>query len=189
MGQEFFREYLKKENALRKQLLYIMNPNKFQACQFLIDYHERVRGDKVIVFSDNIFALREYAVRMQRPFIYGGTSHGERTRILSQFKRSSNVNTVFLSKVGDNSLDIPEANVLIQISSHAGSRRQEAQRLGPYSPSQAARAGGRPTPKRVQRLLLHTRVERHAGDVLQHKAAAVPHRPGLQLQSRHQPPR
>ena len=38
--------------------------------------------------------------------------------------------TVFLSKVGDNSIDIPEANVLIQISSHAGSRRQEAQRLG-----------------------------------------------------------
>lgn len=33
-------------------------------------------------------------------------------------------------QVGDNSLDIPEANVLIQISSHAGSRRQEAQRLG-----------------------------------------------------------
>ena len=40
------------------------------------------------------------------------------------------MNTLFLSKVGDNSIDIPEANVLIQISSHAGSRRQEAQRLG-----------------------------------------------------------
>jgi superfamily II DNA or RNA helicase len=37
---------------------------------------------------------------------------------------------LFSIKVGDNSLDIPEANVLIQISSHAGSRRQEAQRLG-----------------------------------------------------------
>lgn len=36
---------------------------------------------------------------------------------------------VFL-QVGDNSIDIPEANVIIQISSHAGSRRQEAQRLG-----------------------------------------------------------
>lgn len=35
-----------------------------------------------------------------------------------------------VGQVGDNSLDIPEANVLIQISSHAGSRRQEAQRLG-----------------------------------------------------------
>jgi superfamily II DNA or RNA helicase len=33
-------------------------------------------------------------------------------------------------QVGDTSLDIPEANVLIQISSHGASRRQEAQRLG-----------------------------------------------------------
>lgn len=37
-------------------LLYCMNPNKFQACQFLIKYHEG-RGDKVIVFSDNVYAL------------------------------------------------------------------------------------------------------------------------------------
>lgn len=37
---------------------------------------------------------------------------------------------ILVIQVGDNSLDIPEANVLIQISSHAGSRRQEAQRLG-----------------------------------------------------------
>ena len=34
------------------------------------------------------------------------------------------------SQVGDTSFDLPEANVLIQISSHGGSRRQEAQRLG-----------------------------------------------------------
>ena len=41
--QEFYREYLKKENAARRQLLYVMNPNKFQACQFLIQYHEQAR--------------------------------------------------------------------------------------------------------------------------------------------------
>lgn len=40
------------------------------------------------------------------------------------------VNTIFVSKVADTSFDLPEANVLIQISSHGGSRRQEAQRLG-----------------------------------------------------------
>lgn len=34
------------------------------------------------------------------------------------------------SQVGDNSIDILEANVIIQISSHAVSRHQEAQRLG-----------------------------------------------------------
>lgn len=130
MTKEFYREYLKEENASRRQLLYVMNPTKFMACQFLIYFHERVRRDKVIVFSDNIFALREYAMRLGKPFIYGPTSHAERTRILHAFKHNPDVNTVFLSKVGDNSLDIPEANVLIQISSHAGSRRQEAQRLG-----------------------------------------------------------
>ena len=38
--------------------------------------------------------------------------------------------TIFLSKVGDTSLDLPEATCLIQISSQFGSRRQEAQRMG-----------------------------------------------------------
>jgi len=142
MTKEFFREYLKKENGPRRQLLYVMNPNKFMATQFLIEYHERVRGDKVIVFSDNIWALREYAMRLGKPFIYGPTGHGERTRVLHAFKHDPNVNTVFLSKVGDNSLDIPEANVLIQISSHAGSRRQEAQRLGRILRAKRGRPGG-----------------------------------------------
>ena len=40
------------------------------------------------------------------------------------------INTLMMSKVGDTSLDLPNANVIIQISSHFGSRRQEAQRLG-----------------------------------------------------------
>ncbi|GKE70168.1 DNA repair helicase XPB1-like protein, partial [Tanacetum coccineum] len=56
--------------------------------------------------------------------------HIERTKILEAFKTRKDVNTMFLSKVGDNSIDIPEANVIIQISSHGGSRPQEAQRLG-----------------------------------------------------------
>ncbi|XP_022736909.1 DNA repair helicase XPB1 isoform X2 [Durio zibethinus] len=130
MTKEFFAEYLKKENSKKKQALYVMNPNKFRACEFLIRFHERERGDKIIVFADNLFALTEYAMKLRKPMIYGATSHLERTKILQAFKTSPDVNTIFLSKVGDNSIDIPEANVIIQISSHAGSRRQEAQRLG-----------------------------------------------------------
>ncbi|MED6191469.1 General transcription and DNA repair factor IIH helicase subunit xpb1 [Stylosanthes scabra] len=130
MTKEFFAEYLKKENSKKRQALYVMNPNKFRACEFLINYHEKARGDKIIVFADNLFALTEYAMKLHKPMIYGATSHVERTKILQAFKTSKDVNTIFLSKVGDNSIDIPEANVIIQISSHAGSRRQEAQRLG-----------------------------------------------------------
>jgi DNA excision repair protein ERCC-3 len=59
MTPEFYREYLR-EQSRKRMLLYCMNPNKFQACQFLIKYHED-RGDKIIVFSDNVFALEVLA--------------------------------------------------------------------------------------------------------------------------------
>lgn len=61
-------------------------------------------------------------------FVY--TFQNERIQILQNFKFNMKVNTIFVSKVADTSFDLPEANVLIQISSHGGSRRQEAQRLG-----------------------------------------------------------
>jgi DNA excision repair protein ERCC-3 len=128
MTTEFYSEYLR-EKSRKRGLLYIMNPRKFQACQFLIDYHEK-RGDKIIVFADNVYALRMYALKLNKPFIYGDTPQAERLRILDNFQHNENINTVFLSKIGDTSLDLPEATCLIQISSHYGSRRQEAQRLG-----------------------------------------------------------
>ncbi|CAD5112992.1 DgyrCDS2195 [Dimorphilus gyrociliatus] len=128
MTPEFFKEYL--GTRTRKQLLlYVTNPNKFRACEYLIKYHER-RNDKIIVFSDNVFALKKYAVKMSKPFLYGPTAQRERLNILDNFKMNPKVNVIFVSKVADNSFDLPEANVLIQISSHGGSRRQEAQRLG-----------------------------------------------------------
>jgi DNA excision repair protein ERCC-3 len=154
MTTEFYSEYLR-EKSRKRGLLYIMNPRKFQACQFLIDYHEK-RGDKIIVFSDNVYALRMYAEKLCKPYIYGETGQAERMRILDNFQHNvrtspltvppiqeiaqgthqltldeqENINTLFLSKIGDTSLDLPEATCLIQISSHYGSRRQEAQRLG-----------------------------------------------------------
>lgn len=128
MTTEFYQEYLR-EKSKKRQLLYIMNPRKFQACQFLIKYHEK-RGDKVIVFSDNVFALKTYARKLRVSFIYGGTSQREREQVLDNFRYNPQVNVIFLSKIGDTSLDLPEATCLIQISSHYGSRRQEAQRLG-----------------------------------------------------------
>ncbi|KAI0768130.1 DNA helicase [Trametes elegans] len=128
MTPEFYREYLR-EQSRKRMLLYCMNPNKFQACQFLIKYHED-RGDKIIVFSDNVYALEAYAKKLGKLYIHGGTGQTERMRILQWFQHSPEVNTIFLSKVGDTSIDLPEATCLIQISSHFGSRRQEAQRLG-----------------------------------------------------------
>lgn len=55
MVPSFYREYLR-ERSRKRMLLYSMNPHKFQACQFLINFHED-RGDKIIVFSDCVYSL------------------------------------------------------------------------------------------------------------------------------------
>jgi DNA excision repair protein ERCC-3 len=62
MTSDFYREYLKASSRM-KAVLYVNNPNKFLACQYLINLHES-RGDKIIVFSDNLFALKMYAKKL-----------------------------------------------------------------------------------------------------------------------------
>ncbi|KAL0236253.1 hypothetical protein GEMRC1_002835 [Eukaryota sp. GEM-RC1] len=128
MSREFYKEYLT-ASARKRNLLFTMNPNKIRCCEFLMRYHES-RGDKILVFSDNLFTLHWYAKLFQRPYIDGKTPGQERIHWINLFKQRGKVNTLFISKVGDNSIDLPECNVIIQVSAQFGSRRQEAQRLG-----------------------------------------------------------
>merc|ERR1712238_437308 len=129
MTGPFMKEYLLAGNARLKQLLYVMNPSKLRAVEFLVRFHEE-RGDKIIVFSDLVYSLKLYAEMLKRPLIYGETPERERQAILGTFRASDALRTICISKVGDTSIDLPEANVIVQVSSHFGSRRQEAQRLG-----------------------------------------------------------
>ena len=129
MTQPFWSAYLSTSSAFVQRSLYTANPRKLTACEYLIRLHEQ-RGDKIIVFCDNISLLKDMARRTRKPFICGSVSMQERMAIIRCFQHSNRINTIFLSQVGDNAIDIPNANVIIQISSHYGSRRQEAQRLG-----------------------------------------------------------
>ena len=73
-----------------------------------------------------------YEEELKCPSISGKVPERERNALLNQFRDPSpnGINCLLMSKVGDTSLDLPNAKVIIQISSHFGSRRQEAQRLG-----------------------------------------------------------
>lgn len=57
----------------------------------------------------------QYATILGIPFIYGATPESERSAILGTFRVNPLVNCIGLSKVGDTSIDIPEANVIIQV--------------------------------------------------------------------------
>lgn len=51
-----------------QQRLFVMNPNKVAACRQLVDIH-RARNDKILVFSDDIFALKQYAILLGIPMM------------------------------------------------------------------------------------------------------------------------
>lgn len=83
MTPDFYSEYLTR-TRLQKQMFYVCNPNKFIACEYLINLHE-ARGDKIIVFSDNLFAQEWLAKALKKPYINGNTNQLERMNILSYF--------------------------------------------------------------------------------------------------------
>ena len=128
MTPEFAREY-KRCQANDKILMHAGNPNKFLVLQYLIKKHED-RGDKIIVFIEQPIILDIYGEILKIPVFHGIVSLEERILMLDKFKGTSKINTIMLSRLGDTAIDLPTANVVIQISSHFGSKRQEAQRLG-----------------------------------------------------------
>ena len=98
-------------------------------CQHLVQIHE-ARSDKVIIFVDNTYGLEMYGRHLQHRFIHGSAPQIVRLQALNDFKLNPNHWTILISKFGDTSIDILDANVWIQVTSRYGSRRQEAQRLG-----------------------------------------------------------
>ena len=61
--------------------------------------------------------------------ITGKTPNHVREQLFGKF-RSGKIKTLIVSKVANFSIDLPDANVAIQLSGTFGSRQEEAQRLG-----------------------------------------------------------
>ncbi|EAR95905.2 DNA repair helicase rad25 (macronuclear) [Tetrahymena thermophila SB210] len=121
-------DFMKDRKFKNKPSLQSGNPQKFKLLYYLIKFHES-RNDKILVFCDQIPVLKYYSQKMGYPAIYGEVDLLEKLGWLDLF-REGEINTLFLSRVGDTALDLPIANVCIQIGFQFGSRRQEVQRLG-----------------------------------------------------------
>jgi DNA excision repair protein ERCC-3 len=90
---------------------------------------ERYRGNRVLIIGQYLKQLRRLSKRFEIPLITGQTSSAEREDLYNRFRRGE-VRNLVLSKVGNFAIDLPDANVLIQVSGTFGSRQEEAQRLG-----------------------------------------------------------
>ena len=62
-----------------------MNATKFRAAEFLVRYH-RTRGDKILMYADNIWALETYCRTLAIPFLHGETAAEERLFWLGCFR-------------------------------------------------------------------------------------------------------
>ena len=134
MTHEFMYEYLNNKNILMKRLLAGLNPNKIMTLHRLIRMHED-KGDKIIVYGDILFILKEYSDRLfvdgrrRRPCVTNSTPENERNAYFERFATNPDVNCLFLSRIADKQIEIPPANVFIQICSHLGSKINESQRF------------------------------------------------------------
>ncbi|MDH2413474.1 DNA repair helicase XPB [Nocardioides sp. CER19] len=86
-------------------------------------------GQPTLVIGQYLDQLHELADALDAPVISGETPVRERQRLYDAF-RSGEVGLLVVSKVANFSIDLPSAEIAIQVSGSFGSRQEEAQRLG-----------------------------------------------------------
>ncbi|ABN70061.1 DNA repair helicase RAD25 [Staphylothermus marinus F1] len=121
----------KAKNALRihNQMRMILAKSKSKIDKAVeIAEKEYRRGSKIIIFTQYIEQAKEIAEKLNAYLLTGEVPVEKRKRVLEEFKNRDN-GILVVTTVGDEGLDIPDANVGIIVSG-TGSRRQFIQRLG-----------------------------------------------------------
>ncbi|VEI04642.1 Predicted HKD family nuclease [Acidipropionibacterium jensenii] len=90
---------------------------------------KRHQGQPTLVIGQYVDQLEELATELGCEIITGATTSLRRQKIYQEF-RDGTINLLVVSKVANFSIDLPSAEVAIQVSGAFGSRQEEAQRLG-----------------------------------------------------------
>jgi DNA excision repair protein ERCC-3 len=102
------------------------NPLKLTIIHRLIKKHS---DDNILIIGQYLDQLDLLSREFNAPIITGKTPNKEREEIYAAFKRKT-YKILIVSKVANFAIDLPDANVAIQVSGTFGSRQEEAQRLG-----------------------------------------------------------
>jgi len=108
---------------------YYMAANNRLKISILEKLLRKHSADNLIIIGMYIEQLEYIASIYTFPIITGRTPVRERERLFEQFRKEE-IKILVVSKVGNFSIDLPDANVIIEVSGTFGSRQEEAQRLG-----------------------------------------------------------
>jgi DNA excision repair protein ERCC-3 len=95
----------------------------------VVDLVAKHRGVPTLVIGQYVDQLDDLSARLGAPLIKGETTVRQRERLYEAF-RTGEIDLLVVSKVANFSVDLPSAQVAIQVSGAFGSRQEEAQRLG-----------------------------------------------------------
>ena len=110
----------------KKYRIAAENPDKIEVIKEIIRYHGK---DNILVIGMYLDQLELIAEEVDAPLITGKTPNDIRADLYGAF-REGRQKILIVSKVANFALDLPDANVAIQVSGTFGSRQEEAQRLG-----------------------------------------------------------
>jgi DNA excision repair protein ERCC-3 len=109
-----------------KYRLAAENPLKMEVVQELLARHS---SDQVLIIGQYLDQLKYLSELLDAPLLSGRTSNAQREKLYESFRRGE-IKRLVVSKVANFAIDLPDANVAIQVSGTFGSRQEEAQRLG-----------------------------------------------------------
>jgi DNA excision repair protein ERCC-3 len=118
-------QYVSADGHERRQLA-ATNPAKVTEVRQILSRHPE---KKALVFVEYIAQGEELAAELDTPFISGEMPHSQRQRHLQEFRQGTR-HTLVVSRVGDEGIDLPDAELAVVASGLGGSRRQGAQRAG-----------------------------------------------------------
>jgi DNA excision repair protein ERCC-3 len=125
-ASEMHRNEYGSSTGHEKRQLAATNPAKLNEIAAIL--HEN-RGSKAIIFVEYLEQGNVIAEELNVPFISGETPHARRSKLFGRF-RGGKLDTIVVSRVGDEGIDLPDAEVAIAASGLGGSRRQGTQRAG-----------------------------------------------------------
>jgi DNA or RNA helicases of superfamily II len=122
---EFAENEWASAHGRERHILAGMNPRKIEETQKLLAEQD----GKALVFVDYLDQGDAIAEAIDAPFISGETPHHRREALFEAF-RTGEEEALVVSRVGDEGIDLPNAELAIVASGLGGSRRQGAQRAG-----------------------------------------------------------
>ncbi|ELZ50092.1 type III restriction protein res subunit [Halorubrum coriense DSM 10284] len=132
-------EYAAADGRERRRLA-AENPAKVEEIRYLLAAH---RDKKALVFVEYLDQGAAIADALGVPFISGETPHHERAELFRRFRADEeagssdggsatddDLDVLVVSRVGDEGIDLPNAELAVVASGLGGSRRQGSQRAG-----------------------------------------------------------